>query len=263
MHASLGPALLLVCRHTPGLQLVGTFRVKRGVKVDVVTGRPVTSSSSYTGKVAPDSSGAVVGFFDEAWYQKFYGTNYYHIYDPVNATHQRIVTMEEYKGTGSFLLLVLEDWYPIYDHRDGKGLVNVRMYDLKHMLRTWVPRQYQVHASQTYEEGIADLSFLLGNETRPAFRRRRGVGHRGREDAHTQMSTSLRFFEPGTPLVQAALLSSKQYSRDRSMHIVDVVYVDSFETVLVPLPHGANAVQAQMLQVRLVSAGQKPYVYST
>ncbi len=53
-----------------------------------------------------------------------------------------------------------------------------------------------------------------------------------------------------------ALLSSDQYSRSRdlAMQILDVVYVDSFETVLFPLTHGANAVQAQMLQVRFGSS---------
>jgi hypothetical protein len=247
--------------HAPGLQVVGTFRVKRGVVVDVASGHTTP----------PDGqTNAVMGSFDEAWYGRFYGKDYYHIYDPVNATHQRIVSMEEYKGTGAFTLVVLEDWYPAYDHRDGKGLVNIRMYDLKHTLRTWVPRQYQVHASQTYEEGVADLSFLLGREKQQGFRQApggNGGGGRSIVPPASNGDRTRRFFDPGTPLLEplfppkqllrpglggdntaGADMDHRADSEHGTMAIMDLVYVDSFGKSLFPLLHGANAVQAQILQ---------------
>ena len=43
--------------------------------------------------------------------------------------------MGQHKGVGGFTLITVEDPWPHYAHRDGKGLVNVNMYDLKVWLR--------------------------------------------------------------------------------------------------------------------------------
>ena len=41
------------------------------------------------------------------------------------------VGMSQHKGVNGFTIITIEDPWPCYAHRDGKGLVNVNMYDLK------------------------------------------------------------------------------------------------------------------------------------
>ena len=74
----------------------------------------------------------------------------------------REVSMVDHKGDQGFVALLIEDACPSYGERDGKGLVNTRMYDLKQELRSWFPGRYTIHASQTAAEARRDIGLLFG-----------------------------------------------------------------------------------------------------
>ena len=68
---------------------------------------------------------------DESWYQRFYGDGYY----MTRFDSGPWLGMEETKGSGPFWLAVVRDAAPVLGHRTGKGIVNLRMMDLKARLR--------------------------------------------------------------------------------------------------------------------------------
>jgi hypothetical protein len=108
------------------------------------------------------------GLLDEEWYRAFYGKTYYDIFMPPPEGGDSVkVPMTEHKGVNGMRVLLLQDLWPIYEKRDGKGSVNRRMYELKRQLRQWTPGRFHVHASQTAAEAHADLSFLFGSPEGP------------------------------------------------------------------------------------------------
>ena len=165
---------------------------------------PSSPSSPPSSPPSPSSSSSTpqTGALTEEWYQQFYGDAYYTIFvDPAMYPGVRgvevtpaggagagegdgnggggggavmRVNMTEHKGRGAFVVLMLEDAAPVHGHRDGKGVVSTKIYDLKHPLRGWVGRpRYGLHATQTAEEARGDAARLFGIDCG------RGGGRRG------------------------------------------------------------------------------------
>jgi hypothetical protein len=97
--------------------------------------------------------------FDENWYKRFYGDKYYHIYEAGNP-----ITMHQHKGGSVFSAFLLHDRTPSYfDAKHGKGYVNKRVYNLKYGLRSWLPKRFSLHTSQTSAESDRDIHWLWGS----------------------------------------------------------------------------------------------------
>ena len=97
--------------------------------------------------------------FDENWFENFYGSKYYMIYEP----NGQNTPMTEHKGKSSFLCFLLLDRHPVYFMHETKGHVNKNIYTLKHNLRTWLPQIFSIHATQTAAEFEADSTWLFGS----------------------------------------------------------------------------------------------------
>ena len=68
-------------------------------------------------------------------------------------------------GRGKFLLLLLIDEQPHYEHRmtsHGDELVNVKMFDLKSKYRSWTGGGHKIHGTTSQKETNHDLTLLLG-----------------------------------------------------------------------------------------------------
>lgn len=113
-----------------------------------------------------DKNATNVEMFDEAFYRDLYGDEYYYVLNNDTASYG----MTYYKGVESFLLFVLRDSDPQLGERDGKGIVNTRIYDSKKLVRSWISGAYLLHTSQTQREGDRLSQFLFGVDSKTFMR---------------------------------------------------------------------------------------------
>ncbi len=109
-------------------------------------------------------------FNDENFFNHFYKSNPYTIWERNNNGELINVPMSKHKGINAFHVYLLLDQNPKYVYIQKKGLVSKNIYHIKHQLRSWLSGQFQIHTSQTVNEAKLDYKFLF-NKNLPSYQK--------------------------------------------------------------------------------------------